>query len=543
MNTKIEEVKSLFSNESYKQKTEPWFKFGKHILEGMKEKGKENCPVCDANISQNLDVILNDYNGYFDKKYEDFIKELDKKAKSVDCSIKSIKNSEENFKKLKGIHDDYRKSLEDFLFDEIESKFNPSTDILKNLYKSLEEKKSNVQNIFSLPENIKDCIVNFNSDLNSLNQHKKTMLDFLNSKKLNPRDIEDKIRKNLEETTLLEFNQGEKNKLEKYQNNIEGIKNIEGSGKESIPFWENILLEELVKIKAESRSISKHLKEMGIDHFSIDINEKKNSESIIVNYKNGIIKNDIKNNLSEGEKTALAFAYFLSKFENEISEEKKKRSTVIIDDPISSLDENRLYSTAHLIYNFFNKTKQLIVLSHNFLFLKFFNSFYRGNTNCLFLDKDKICKLPDEMQNFETPYFYMLKNIFDYLDESNDEVIYNTAKQHLPNFIRRVLETFLSFKFCRISAKEGSYKSPGLGELKDYIQKISMTEKQKAELNANIERVIQMTNIHSHGNAHSTQENFYISDDELKDLAKKAIDIIEKIDTLHYRLFSGISSG
>src|SRR5690606_29006101 len=138
----------------------------------------------------------------------------------------------------------------------------------------------------------------------------------------------------------------------KYVSNKDRITVIENSKDEGLPFWNAKLLAELKKIKAESKSISKYLNKMGINHFDVDINEEKQDENIIIKYKNSSNeRNKLKNCLSDGEKTALAFAYFLSKFENEINTEKKiKESIVVIDDPISSLDDNRLYSTAHLIW-------------------------------------------------------------------------------------------------------------------------------------------------------------------------------------------------
>ena len=278
---------------------------------------------------------------------------------------------------------------------------------------------------------------------------------------------------------------------------------------------------------------------MGIDHFDIDFNEDKQDENIVIKYKNSMReRNKLKNCLSDGEKTALALAYFLSKFENEVNIGNKiKEAVVVIDDPISSLDDNRLYSTAHLIWRNFENVKQLIVLSHNFLFLKFFNSFYKKKANCLFLDQNNISELPDELINFETPYFYMLRNIIDFLDSTNPDVAYNDVKKHLPNFIRRVLETFLSFKFSRTVNRGGGYRSPGLSEFDDNIDNTDMEDSIKKKLKEKIDEINRITDTHSHGNAHHTQESYYISPMELEKLAQNAIYVIETMDNLHKTSF------
>ena len=228
----------------------------------------------------------------------------------------------------------------------------------------------------------------------------------------------------------------------------------------------------------------------------------------------------------------------MSKFENEVSTDTKiKNAVVVIDDPISSLDDNRLYSTAHLIWCNFENVKQLVVLSHNFLFLKFFCSFYAGKANCLFIDHEQISDIPEELKNFETPYFYMLRNIIDYLEKDNQNVTYAEAKKYLPNYIRRVLETFLSFKFSRIANRKSGFRSPGLNEFNDNIENTDMEDYIKQDLKEKILEISRISDAHSHGNAHHTQESFYISEPDLNTLAKKAISVIETMDNLHKTCF------
>ena len=342
---------------------------------------------------------------------------------------------------------------------------------------------------------------------------------------------------------LLEFDQnGKGGNFGKYvekQKRISIISTADPSDDRGILFHENRRREELKKIKLESKSISRILECMGINHFVIDINEDAIDENIVIRYSNsGTDKNKLRNSLSEGEKTALAFAYFLSKFNNERgSGEKIKESTIVIDDPISSLDENRLYSTAYLIRDNFKLAKQLIVISHNFLFLKFFNASFDGRKNYLFIDGEKLSELPEEMQNFESPYFYMLKIIMQYANNS-DSMSYNDAKKYLPNYIRRVLETFLSFKFAKIANRPGGRRSPGLNEFDNEIDSIELGDTEKNNLKAQIAKIVKITDQHSHGNAQLTEENFYISEGELKILSQSAISIIDTLDSVHKAVVS-----
>jgi len=535
---KIKEVQNLFSDDQYKQSVEKWFRFGKDILTQSKTNGINFCPICNTDISQKLFNLLKDYQGYFDESYENFIKELKLKSDDISINIVALEQHELNAGKLEKLQIKYVKLLGDLSFEKFDFK-DIKADFVK-LKEGFVSKNGNVQNNFSKPKNIEGNITTLNLALTAFQKLKDNVLKLLESKKLNTHTIEGQIRQTYNEIILLEFNQTDKlGTIEKHKVNKNRIVAITDSQEVGLPFWKNKLLEELRKLKAESKSISRYLNKMGIDHFDIDINEEKQDENIIIKYKNSTNdKNKLKNCLSDGEKTALAFAYFLSKFENEINTpEKIKDSVVVIDDPISSLDDNRLYSTAHLIWCNFEEVKQLIVLSHNFLFLKFFNSFYCGKANCLFLDGEKITDLPDELKNFETPYFYMLKTIIDFLDQNNQNSNYNEAKRYLPNFIRRVLETFLSFKFSRTVNRAGGYRSPGLNEFDENIDNTDMEDKIKKELKSKIAVINRIADAHSHGNAHHTQENFYISEADLKALSQNAISVIEIMDNLHKTCF------
>jgi wobble nucleotide-excising tRNase len=470
--------------------------------------------------------------------YEKFISELKTKTDEVASAISLLDQYEKNAEKLDKLFTKYEKLLSQLVFEKFD--FSIIKNDLTALEKALKAKIDNIQSVLSKPTDVSDNLTKLNNALTKLQNLKTGILSVLESKKLNTHTIEGNIRQTYNEIIVLEFNNLDNTgALEKYRNNKKRISVIEESKNEGLPFLKDKLREELKKLKAESKSISIYLVKMGIDHFDIDINENEEDENIVIKYKNSTNdKNKLKNCLSDGEKTALAFAYFLSKFENEINTpEKVKDSVVVIDDPISSLDDNRLYSTAHLIWRNFEEVKQLIVLSHNFLFLKFFNSFYCGKANCLFLDGEKITDLPDELKNFETPYFYMLKTIIDFLDQNNQNVNYNEAKRYLPNFIRRVLETFLSFKFSRTVNKAGGHRSPGLNEFDENIDNTDMEDEIKKALKDKIAEINRIADAHSHGNAHHTQENFYISEADLKTLSQNAISVIETMDNLHKTCF------
>jgi wobble nucleotide-excising tRNase len=532
---KIELIQDSFEDVNCKQSVERWFRFGKNILDKLKAAPEVICPICNTNITQKVGDILQDYERYFDETYESFIAELEAttaKVSVISETIKTLKNEIAILEKIYQRYHDYltQVTLEKLDFSVIETKIEELRELLK-------AKGGNIQKCDVASKDVEKNLIALNDYLTKAEILKANILTSLESKTLNTNEIEDLIRITYKEIILLEFDQTiPEGAIAKYKSNCSIVKKM---AEETIPELKSKLATELKKIKAESKSISKYLNKMGISHFEIDINDANEDENIIIRYGGSSReRNKLKNSLSEGEKTALAFAFFLSKFENEVnSEEKIKNSAVVIDDPISSLDENRLYSTAYLIYKTFEEAKQLIVMSHNFLFLKYFNSFYYGKAECFFLDKNKISDLPEEMKNFETPYFYMLRTLFDYLDATNTDVTYNEVKRYLPNYTRRILETFLSFKFSAYRSSRSKNFSPGLEELAERLDETTIEDGQKRALKDKLHVINQISKAHSHGNANHMQENFYISEEELTTLAQNAVFVIETMDNLHKTSF------
>jgi wobble nucleotide-excising tRNase len=415
LENKINEVKALFEDEAYQQSTEKWFRFGKNVLDSAKEHGGQiKCPICDTDISARLDDILRNFNGYFDKGYESFISELKTRKEQVRAAIDLIDKCSTDSSVLGRLWEKYKTQMPAQIFTAFD--FSGVKSEMETILKACDSKLADIQFSFPMPQSAISTLSEMNTAIEGFDGLKNSSQTILGAKKLDRGKIEDEIRATYKAITLLEFDKLDKGEnFERYKQNqkkIFTISTTDPTNESGLLFYQNKRREELKKIKAESKSISKFLKIMGIDHFIVDINEDASDENIIIKYNtSGADKNKLRNCLSEGEKTALAFSYFLSKFENERDmEEKRKESVVVIDDPISSLDENRLYSTAHLIRDNFKTVRQLIVLSHNFLFLKFFNAAY-SHTNCMFINGDKLTELPEELRNFESPYFYMLKTL------------------------------------------------------------------------------------------------------------------------------------
>ncbi len=184
-------------------------------------------------------------------------------------------------------------------------------------------------------------------------------------------------------------------------------------------------------------------------------------------------------NLSEGEKTAIAFAYFLASLEDKNTKEHLADTIVFVDDPVSSLDSNHIYNTFALIRTRIQgKCKQSFIATHN---VEFFNLLaYESKTqlhrdcplNPLNKKEKSICKtnlfeiernssnarlknLDCTLCRFDSEYQYLFYQLVQFEAEQSD--IDNYKLYTMPNILRRFLETYIRQRYpsCTGSLKNG----------------------------------------------------------------------------------------
>ena len=153
-----------------------------------------------------------------------------------------------------------------------------------------------------------------------------------------------------------------------------------------------------------------------------------------------------KNILSEGDKNTIAFSFFLEKIN---TKDDLSNQIIVFDDPLTSLDQNRRNATIHQLILLYQKSEQLIVLSHNLHFLIELNSISRIKK----VDKKslRIIKVNDASSISEYQikkdwidnYQKALQSMKLFLDCPSDE-----NKEDAINSIRISLETFIKLKFC-----------------------------------------------------------------------------------------------
>jgi len=244
-------------------------------------------------------------------------------------------------------------------------------------------------------------------------------------------------------------------------------------------------------------------------------------------------------NLSEGEKTAIAFAYFI------VSLEEKGRhlsdTIVYIDDPISSLDSNHLFNTYSLIrdkFYYFDandlhdkhkcRAKQFFISTHNFEFLYLIKEWFRRmkdrDISMYLVERSSngtekfsaITELPLELFKFQSEYVYLFSIIYSF--QSNPTTDFANLYS-MPNILRRFLETFCAFKYLSASTVDEN-----LGRL--------IFDAVKCE------RVRKFVNYYSH--SLNTTKLLQFSDPaECIEVVSVILDSIKKVDEDHYNSLVG----
>jgi wobble nucleotide-excising tRNase len=193
--------------------------------------------------------------------------------------------------------------------------------------------------------------------------------------------------------------------------------------------------------------------------------------------KSGIVAR----NLSDGERTTIAFSYFLTKLK-ELKPEVFKETIVYIDDPISSLDSNHIFQVTAAINDlFFAKViqpngneawsticKQLFISTHNFEFFNLMRELKPDGDNAarLFLVKrvsegvSELCNMPKSLARYGSEYQFLFDRLHQFHTSAN-----KTEHEHLiilPNALRRFVELYT---YSRIPSTQKETVDQRAGEL------------------------------------------------------------------------------
>ncbi|MDA8412682.1 MAG: AAA family ATPase [Desulfobacteraceae bacterium] len=159
-------------------------------------------------------------------------------------------------------------------------------------------------------------------------------------------------------------------------------------------------------------------------------------------------------NLSEGEKTAIAFAYFITRVQD--GRHPLQDTRIVIDDPISSLDANHLFNTYALIKTQLETCRQLFISTHSFEFFNLIREWLADDENMkkpqadwkkwgVYLvkrtdDGDSVLEeIPKELLKFKSEYHYLFSTLYHFDKAGAGDF---SSLLSLPNVVRRFMEAF-----------------------------------------------------------------------------------------------------
>ncbi|MEE9363097.1 MAG: AAA family ATPase [Cellulophaga sp.] len=371
--------------------SENWIKQG---LVKCSDKENGNCVFCGQDLSNAKDLI-DAYDSYFDDEYKKFILEVEDGFK---LNIESIENEDldqkiilqETLNKSYKFKDLINHSTFQSALVQLEEKINLLNEeilvndkklLLKEVSILIEEKnkkpfeKTNEVNFEEFSGNV-NTYKTLLSEIKGITEILKVYVEEFKEQYKDTSIIEGNINRLQDEIDILDY---KKYRIEYDQ----GCKDFTIS-KDNV----TILIGEITTLETELESnqsiylggyfdkINTLFKKFGSKNFTLTREDSGRGDmpvySLKVEFHNQIISNDeLITIFSESDRRALALAIFWAKIDLKDDDEKSK-TIVVLDDPITSFDDNRVSNSIDLFKTSLNNLSQIIILTHYPSFIKNF---------------------------------------------------------------------------------------------------------------------------------------------------------------------------
>lgn len=404
----------------------------------------QTCPFCQKQTIDR-DLLLK-FENYFDETYKAKLKRIELLRNDYTNVTNQILSEVKDISEYININNSVTN-----LYENLKSLFDSNITTINSKIKASNEKK-NLRSLFT-----------FKSDIKVINNIITT-----NNKEIGEID---KSRNNFKENIWIYLAQKCKNRIEKYFEQEytyvedfffylkieESIKTIIYNSNSQIIKWK----EKTITTTDAINNINKILKYSGFDGFFLkEIKQENNISQYILQRTDNNFEN-VFLTLSEGEKNFIAFLYFYQLcLGTDDQNNSLKKKIIIIDDPVSSLDNQVLFIVTTLIHQLIEKKglrpdhkdlknpniAQVLVLTHNIYFHKevslenrpicYEKSFYQISKE----NGISTIEYQGKANNILNDYT-LLWNSLVKLKNSNDSSL-NIATS---NIMRRILESYVNF--------------------------------------------------------------------------------------------------
>ena len=487
----------------------------KWVEEGLslyKKYNNKTCEFCGQIIPEDR---IEKLEKHFNKEFKTF-------KEQISNTINSLNNEKINIESLPD---------KDKLYPEFKSKYqtliNEIIDITNKINNSIDEWIFLLEQKYSNPFNtdfqiniIEECLFNdFNSKIQSLHniilQHNQKTRNFTEETKKQ----KEKLELHYAAEAIKDFDYFKK------VNDVNSIDAKLNELKENITNLENEISNMEKQLSNEALGASKfneHLhKFIGHSEISLKFDIEEKGYRIL---RHG----EPATNLSEGEKTAIAFIYFITKLKE--NNNKIEDTIIIIDDPVSSFDSNHLFNAYSFLKAECEGAKQLFIFTHSFNFYRLIRDWLikknkkgRSIKSEFFVIEIKIndsresviANADETLKKYNSEYHYLFCKLYEFKDKLKLKV---DEAFLIANMARKILESFLSFKFPKAR--------------NDFAQLLEVAIPDDVHKREKIYRFInKYSHISSIGLYDTVTDNLL---GEGHNIVNDVFNIIEELDTTHY---------
>ncbi len=512
------------------------------------------CPFCTQKITNN---IIQAYTSYFNKSIEQFNQD----SLEISGTLKNILN-QWNIKEILQSFERFEPFMEDFLKEKksLENALEQIKDSLEELQKEV-DKKEGAKNEEKFQETDKKLSENYKKLQKCVNETR----NILNQKKEQKKKLE-KLKTKLKEARIKKAKHDsydwQKSK-EEAERKLSVLNRRHERLNRLLEKIDNKLKELNDQKRPDIKIINNYLKALNLPKYSLDKDYR-----IVLN--SDVLENsEAEMILSGGEKTTLAFAYFLARLKLFYKKEDLKDLVVIIDDPISSLDEQRIYNTSDIVAKINQELAgealkdedkvQVFVLTHNHTFMARLINMVGKHARYFQLERNQnqlkiVCK-NEVVGYFDTFYLLLFREVYEFAKKEKVQDNCNEAINY-GNKVRILLESFLKINFIDsflIEKHDGVFKEDRIKsliktaneEVKLNFSKLPFDEdnncniKNKEVLRKKILHIAKGLHLDSHGSVVDFFRSYKISLKNVQEFAKIAINAMKILNPYQTRSYMG----
>lgn len=465
------------------------------IRTGVDQNLGEMCQFCGQKLNESAFALIDIYKQSFDKSFE----QHEKKVGSIleQCKTSILKNRTNDLKvKIEKSHSiflSYPELLEKSPYSESYKEFSKLVDTLKELIENWDQESQAYQikiesciisklstpqqavesvpsdSLHVITNSIFELVEKINQKGNELNgqikEFKNSICNYSTTEKLLQITNEGKLL--ARKIKRIELS----NQCSDFLNLTEEVLNLS----EKIPNLQSQLQQDQSEFLTNYFSnLNQHFKDFGGNDFKLEVGKNRSGHIPIyflkVKFRNKVIsEKELDRVFSESDRRALSLAVFWARL-SETSNDELAKTIVILDDPVTSFDNNRISAVHRSIIQLSESANQVIVLSHYEEELSRFLITYKNSKEISFFS---ICTTNGESTLCEESINRFIQNDHEKSRESIFEFIEGNINFHKAGDLRIFFEIEISLRFAK-QMRENEILCPNLSDRIDKLKEFGI---------------------------------------------------------------------